>query len=184
MIINSLNHYIMMVVKWLDNTSQHTREIFTNICAGYYQFFLTKSRGKYFFSTILRLSIYHQIQWITGVGVEIMKSFTIWAHFLTRKGFQYKFHVWDNYSREALKIKITDIGYIYQLIPLVLIWENNTEQEIKTLYAHFWLGLWIYDTKYTLRLRYLVLPQGKTTLNMLCPWCPHQQLLNQLHIAW
>ena len=61
LIIQSLNHYIMMVVYWLYYPSQHTREIFTNSFAGYYQFFLTKSTGKYYFSINLTVSIYYQI---------------------------------------------------------------------------------------------------------------------------
>ena len=32
-----------------------------------------------------------------------------------------KFHVWDNESQEALKRKITGIGFIFQLIPPRLI---------------------------------------------------------------
>ena len=62
---------------WYDGSvdalsDQQTHEIFTNICAGYYQFFLTKSIGKYHFSTIFTVSMYHQILCITGVGVEII----------------------------------------------------------------------------------------------------------------
>ena len=62
----------MMVVKCLDYPYEHTREIFTNIFAGYYQFFLMKSIGKYYFSTIFTVSIYHHIRLITGVGVEMV----------------------------------------------------------------------------------------------------------------
>ena len=61
MIIHSLKYHIMMMIQWIDYPSQHTQETFTNICVGYYQFFLTKSIGKYYFSTTLTLSIYHQI---------------------------------------------------------------------------------------------------------------------------
>ena len=61
--------------------------------------------------------------------------------------------------------------------------ENNIEKEIQTLYDHFLLGLCIYDTNYTLKLWYPVLPQAKPTLNMLFLLCLHQQLFEQFHIA-
>ena len=41
LIIHSMNHRTMMMVKWLDYSSQHTREIFTDICIECYQFLIT-----------------------------------------------------------------------------------------------------------------------------------------------
>ena len=40
--------------------------------SGYSQSFLKNSIGKYLFSTILKWSIYHQSQWITGGGTEMV----------------------------------------------------------------------------------------------------------------
>ena len=51
MIIHSLNHHIMMMFEWLYYLYQHTREIFTNVCAWYYLLF--KSIGTYYYSIFL-----------------------------------------------------------------------------------------------------------------------------------
>ena len=52
------------------------------------------------------------------------------SHLIIRQGLQYKSHMLDNESREALKRKITGIGFICQLVPPRLILDNNIEQEI------------------------------------------------------
>ena len=84
----------------------------TNICAGYYQSFLSKSIGKYLFYTILRVSIYHQIQLRTGGVTEIVEYFVALTQYLTRQGFKLKLHMLENESRAALKRKITGIYFI------------------------------------------------------------------------
>ena len=41
-----------------------------------------------------------------------------------------KLHMLDNESRSVIKRKITGMGFIYQLVPPILILDNNIEQEI------------------------------------------------------
>ena len=60
---------------------------------------------------------------------------------------------------------------------------NNIEQRKNKLNDHFVLGLCINDAKYTLKLRYHILPKSKITLKMLHQSRLHHQLFDQFHIS-